>query len=74
LARHGNIASWSDIVVGARALEVGIWGAYQNVLINLEGIRDEAFRDEILAQAEALAARAAARKDEVLAILAQRRS
>ena len=26
VARHGNINSKSDVQVGARALEVGIWG------------------------------------------------
>ena len=72
LARHGNIASWSDIAVGARSLETGIWGAYQNVRINLEGIRDDAFRDEIMAQAQALAARAEKKRDTVLAILEER--
>ena len=29
--------------VGARALETGIWGAWQNVLINMPDIEDEAF-------------------------------
>ena len=44
MARHGNPASRSDLEVGARALEAGIWGAYRNVPINLPGIEDEAFR------------------------------
>merc|ERR1719336_2666406 len=30
MAKTGNIGSKSDLQVGARALEVGIWGAYQN--------------------------------------------
>lgn len=37
IAKFGNIASKSDVEVGARALEVGIWGAYRNVMINLPG-------------------------------------
>jgi glutamate formiminotransferase/formiminotetrahydrofolate cyclodeaminase len=69
LARHGNPASRSDVQVGARALETGIWGAYQNVLINLEGIRDEAFKKDILAQAQAMLARAQDKCAEVLATL-----
>jgi glutamate formiminotransferase/formiminotetrahydrofolate cyclodeaminase len=72
VARYGNPASRSDVQVGARALETGIWGAYQNVLINMEGIRDEAFRKEILAEAEAMVGRAAAKCAEVLAILDER--
>jgi glutamate formiminotransferase/formiminotetrahydrofolate cyclodeaminase len=29
VARYGNPASRSDVEVGARALETGIWGAYR---------------------------------------------
>ena len=35
MARHGNIASRSDLEVGVKALEAGLWGAYRNVEINL---------------------------------------
>jgi glutamate formiminotransferase/formiminotetrahydrofolate cyclodeaminase len=72
-ARHGNMACKSDLQVGARALETGIWGAYQNVLINMTGIKDEAFKAEILAAAEAAAVRAREKCTEVLAILEQRK-
>jgi glutamate formiminotransferase/formiminotetrahydrofolate cyclodeaminase len=72
VARYGNSASRSDVQVGARALETGIWGAYQNVLINMEGIRDADFKKEILAEAEAMMARAEEKCAEVLAILAER--
>ncbi len=72
VARYGNPASKSDVQVGARALETGIWGAYQNVLINMGGIRDEAFKTEILAEAEAMMDRAKAKCAEVLAILGKR--
>ncbi len=41
MAEHGNFASRSDVEVGARALETGIWGAWRNVAINLPGIDDE---------------------------------
>ena len=57
VARHGNPASKSDIQVGARALEAGIWGAYQNVLINMADIDDNAFRQEVLDEASALMSR-----------------
>ena len=40
MAEHGNTASRSDLEVGARALETGIWGAWRNVAINLPGIAD----------------------------------
>lgn len=69
VAKYGNIASKSDVEVGARALEVGIWGAYKNVVINMPGIKDEAFKAEKLAEAEKVVARAKAKCQEVLDIL-----
>jgi glutamate formiminotransferase/formiminotetrahydrofolate cyclodeaminase len=72
MAQHGNPASRSDLEVGARSLEAGIWGASRNVAINLPGIEDEAFRKTVGDEAEALATRAAAKRAEVLATLATR--
>jgi glutamate formiminotransferase/formiminotetrahydrofolate cyclodeaminase len=72
MAEHGNIASRSDLEVGAKALETGIWGAGRNVAINLPGIEDEAFRAATAAEADALAARAAAQCAAVLKTLAAR--
>jgi glutamate formiminotransferase/formiminotetrahydrofolate cyclodeaminase len=73
MAAHGNIASRSDLEVGARALEAGIWGAGRNVAINLPGIDDEAYREAVSSESETLASRAAAKRDEVLAALTARR-
>jgi glutamate formiminotransferase/formiminotetrahydrofolate cyclodeaminase len=72
MARLGNIASRSDLEVGARCLETGIWGAHRNVLTNLTQLRDEAFRKVVSSEADTLAARAGARASEVLAILEKR--
>ena len=72
MAAHGNPASRSDLEVGARALETGIWGAWRNVAINLAGIADGAFREATGAEAEALARRAAEQKDAVLQAIARR--
>ena len=69
VAKYGNPASKSDSQVGARSLETGIWGAYQNVLINLEGIKDPDYKKEILSEADVLMARAKNKCAEVLAIL-----
>ena len=71
-ARYGNIASRSDIQVGARALETGIWGAYRNVLINLPDIVDQGFKDETRERADKLARRAQEKCAQVLAILEER--
>lgn len=73
-ARYGNPASRSDVQVGARSLETGIWGAYQNVLINLEGITDEAFKKETMTVASAMAERARKKMQEVLDILEKQRA
>ena len=71
MAENGNPASRSDLEVGVRALEAGIWGAYRNVAINLPQIEDQPFRDEKLAEAEALAARAREQSASVLERLAK---
>lgn len=72
IARHGNPASRSDVEVGARSLETGIWGAYRNVVINLAGIKDTAYQKETQATAAALVERAARKCREVLDILEKR--
>jgi glutamate formiminotransferase/formiminotetrahydrofolate cyclodeaminase len=72
MAREGNFASRSDLEVGAKALEAGIWGASRNVAVNLPGIEDEAFRRATGEESDRLAARAAAMRDGVLATLAAR--
>ena len=69
VARYGNPASKSDVQVGARALETGIWGAYQNVLINMKDVTDAAYREEILTQARAMEERARKKCAQVLSIL-----
>jgi glutamate formiminotransferase/formiminotetrahydrofolate cyclodeaminase len=71
VARYGNPASRSDIEVGARSLETGIWGAYRNVVINLADIKDETYRQETLVAAGQLTERAARKCAEVLNILDQ---
>jgi len=69
VARYGNPASSSDTLVGARALETGIWGAYQNVLINMADIQDVVYKEEVLGEAQEIAARAVQKCEEVLQIL-----
>jgi glutamate formiminotransferase/formiminotetrahydrofolate cyclodeaminase len=74
MADHGNPASRSDLEVGARALETGIWGAGRNVLINLPGLTDEAYKKQVAAEAAALSERAAAQVTEVLKRLEARKA
>jgi glutamate formiminotransferase/formiminotetrahydrofolate cyclodeaminase len=72
VATYGNIASKSDVEVGARALEMGIWGAYKNVVINMADIIDDTYKKETLEKAEALKDRAAEMCRMVLEILDSR--
>ena len=72
MARHGNLASRSDMEVGAKALEAGLWGAWRNVATNLAAIADEGFRDAARAEGEAIVQRARQRLEEVLAVLEER--
>ena len=72
MARHGNPASRSDVEVGARTLETGIWGAYKNVMINMADITDDEFKTRIVREAEAIVSRAAQKCAEVLEILENR--
>ena len=58
LGGHVNPNLASDVAVGAYALGAGFRGAWVNVLINLSGLKDEALRAQVLAEGEALAARA----------------
>ncbi|MBF0231586.1 MAG: glutamate formimidoyltransferase [Desulfamplus sp.] len=69
IAPHINPASKSDLEVGARALETGIWGAFRNVSINMKDIEDKSFGAEITKEAEEIAQRARLKSLEVLSIL-----
>lgn len=72
VARIGNIASKSDVEVGAKALETGIWGAYRNVLINLPNIEDESFKKNILEDTGILVAKAKDYLENILEIIEKR--
>ena len=72
VARYGNIASKSDIEVGARALETGIWGAYKNVMINMQGIKDEKYKKSIVKLAENINLKGTNQCKKVLDILETR--
>ena len=72
IARVGQFSSRSDAEVGARALEAGIYGAWRNVAINLAGIKDETFRTDVKARADALMARAREKLAELQAIVEAR--
>jgi len=69
VAKYGNPASKSDVQVGAKALETGVWGAFQNVLINMKDIKDEDFKAATIAEAESIEKRSKLKCAKVLEIL-----
>ncbi|MBW1636865.1 MAG: glutamate formimidoyltransferase [Deltaproteobacteria bacterium] len=71
VAKYGNPASKSDTQVGAKALKTGIWGAYQNVLINMQDIEDQNFKKRRVTEAEKIIQRAESKSTEILEILAK---
>ncbi len=72
MAKHGNIASKSDLEVGAKSLETGIWGAFKNVEINLPTIEDEKYKKEILKEANSILENAGKNFKEVCEVLGKR--
>lgn len=68
MAEQGLPASVSDAGVGALCARAGALGAYLNVRINCAGLDDPAFKADVLAQAEALKAKAEALESEAMAL------
>jgi glutamate formiminotransferase / formiminotetrahydrofolate cyclodeaminase len=72
MAKYGNISSKSDLEVGAKSLETGIWGAYKNVCINLPQIEDKNYKKEIINEAESILENAKKNLSKVVNTLAKR--
>ncbi len=68
MASEGNPASVSDAGVGAIAAEAAVAGAFLNVKINAAGLADRAKAGKILAEAAEIAAEAAKRRADIVAI------
>jgi glutamate formiminotransferase/formiminotetrahydrofolate cyclodeaminase len=68
MAENGLAASVSDAGVGALCARTGALGGYLNVRINCAGLDDEAFKADVLKQAETLRAQADALEAEVMAL------
>lgn len=69
MARKGNPASVSDAGVGALAARAAVLGAQLNVRINAAGLKDRAKAEELLEEADRIAASAKQREEEILAIV-----
>lgn len=72
MVRDGNPASASDAAVGALAARSAVLGAWLNVRTNVPGLRDRGAVAEILAAGHRLAAAAADREAEILALAEER--
>jgi len=72
MAKVGNISSRSDLEVGAKNLESGIWGAHRNVLINIPQIKDEGYKEKVLKEAQDIMDRAEKGLKKVVKILSGR--
>lgn len=72
MAKFGNISSASDLEVGAKSLETGIWGAYKNVKINLPQIKDSEFKDKVLTEGNKILHRARTNLRKIEKILRNR--
>jgi glutamate formiminotransferase / formiminotetrahydrofolate cyclodeaminase len=72
VARYGQYSSHSDVEVGAKALEAGLFGSHRNVLINLVDIDDDAFCRDLEQRADALLERGRQKLGELLEVTAAR--
>ncbi|RPI14324.1 MAG: glutamate formimidoyltransferase [Ignavibacteriae bacterium] len=73
MAKYGNISSSSDLAVGAKSLETGIWGAFKNVEINLPQIKDEDYKCEVMKEGNEIMDRASKNLKKVVAVLEKRK-
>ena len=72
MVEWGNPASVTDGGVGALAARSAVMGAHLNVMINASSLKDEAFKNDILAKAAAIEAAAIKEEAEILAIVNQK--
>jgi glutamate formiminotransferase/formiminotetrahydrofolate cyclodeaminase len=70
MANEGNPASKSDAAVGALCARAAAHGAYLNVKINLEGLKDEDYQAKIVSEADQLKDQADLLERKVVEIVA----
>ncbi|XP_022080075.1 formimidoyltransferase-cyclodeaminase-like [Acanthaster planci] len=72
MAKHGNTQCVSDLQVGAKALEVGVLGAYYNIMINIPNVEDAGFKAKAKEDVEGFLKLAREGAAEVLKIVDER--
>lgn len=69
MAEEGNPNSVSDAGVGALCVRTAVYGAYLNVRINSTSLKDETFKNEVLAKAEEILKAAFESESEILKVV-----
>ncbi len=69
MVESGNPNSISDAGVGALAVRSAVLGSYLNVKINSSGLKDVAFKEDMLQKADAIKADAIKMESEILALV-----
>ena len=69
MVEHGNPSSVTDAAVGALAIRSSIMGAFLNVKINAEGLKDKKFSDDIIKRGNDIEAGTIGFETEILNIL-----
>ena len=72
MVEWGNPASVTDGGVGALAARSAVMGAHLNVKINASSLKDEAFKNDILAKAAEIESKAIKEESEIIAIVNQK--
>lgn len=67
MVRKGNASSVTDAAVGVLAARACIRGAYLNVRINVSGIKDKAFAEQLVKEGAEIEQKAAGYEQEILA-------
>ncbi|XP_043549359.1 formimidoyltransferase-cyclodeaminase isoform X3 [Chiloscyllium plagiosum] len=73
MATCGNLACKSDLQVAAKALELGVFGAHYNIIINLKDMKDQDFRTKARARALDLLEEARRNTVQVLELMDKRK-
>jgi glutamate formiminotransferase/formiminotetrahydrofolate cyclodeaminase len=69
MVETGNPNSVSDAGVGALAVRTAVMGAHLNVKINMQGLDDQAFKEEIIEKATEVESRTIAEVDRILEVV-----
>ena len=67
MIEKGNPNSITDAGVGVLCVKTAVRGAYFNVLVNAQGLKDRAFADDIKNRAQLLLATNHTKADELIA-------